>query len=43
MYSVAALKKISFQLNSNQFHFDTEIIIQLLNAGQRILELPIPT
>src|SRR5262249_33410326 len=24
-------------------HFDTEIIIQLLNAKQRILELPIPT
>ncbi|MFT3838370.1 MAG: class I SAM-dependent methyltransferase [Myxococcaceae bacterium] len=30
-------------LNSNDFHFDTEIIIQLLNAGQRIKELPIPT
>ena len=27
----------------NDFHFDTEIIIQLLNAGQRIVELPIPT
>jgi len=25
------------------FHFDTEIIIQLLNAGARIQELPIPT
>jgi glycosyltransferase involved in cell wall biosynthesis len=43
VYSAAALKKIPFHLNSNQFHFDTEIIIQLLNAGQRILELPIPT
>ena len=29
--------------NTNDFHFDTEIIIQLLRAGQRILELPIPT
>jgi glycosyltransferase involved in cell wall biosynthesis len=43
VYSVAALKKIPFHLNSNLFHFDTEVIIQLLNANQRILELPIPT
>ena len=43
VYSVAALTKIRFRLNSNLFHFDTEIIIQLLNAGQRIIELPIPT
>jgi hypothetical protein len=43
IYSVAALQKIPFRLNSNDFHFDTEIIIQLLNARQRVLELPIPT
>ncbi len=43
VYSVAALKKIAFQLNSNLFDFDTEIIIQLLNANQRILEVPVPT
>ena len=43
VYSVAALRKVAFQLNSNAFQFDTEIIIQLLNAGQRIVELPIPT
>jgi glycosyltransferase involved in cell wall biosynthesis len=43
VYSVAALKSVPFQLNSNAFHFDTEIIIQLLNAKQRIVELPIPT
>jgi glycosyltransferase involved in cell wall biosynthesis len=43
VYSVAALTKIRYRLNSNLFHFDTEIIIQLLNARQRILELPIPT
>ena len=35
--------KIPFELNTNDFHFDTEIIIQLLLAGLRILELPIPT
>jgi glycosyltransferase involved in cell wall biosynthesis len=43
IYSVPALGKTRFRLNSNDFHFDTEIIIQLLNAGQRIVELPIPT
>ena len=42
-YSVPALRRIRFPLNSNDFHFDTEIIIQLLNVGQRIVEVPIPT
>jgi glycosyltransferase involved in cell wall biosynthesis len=43
LYSLAALRKLPFQLNSNDFHFDTEIILQLLNAGMRIRELAIPT
>jgi glycosyltransferase involved in cell wall biosynthesis len=43
IYSVQALKQIPFRLNSNVFHFDTEIIIQLLNGQYRIVELPIPT
>ena len=43
VYSVSALRTISFQLNTNDFHFDTEIIIQLLHARQRIAEVPIPT
>jgi len=43
VYSVKMLRQIRFLLNSNDFHFDTEIIIQLLNAGARIEELPIPT
>lgn len=43
IYSTASLKRIAFLLNSNDFHFDTEIILQLLNAKQRILELSIPT
>lgn len=43
IYSTKALRRIQFELNSNDFHFDTEIIIQLLNARQRIVELPIPT
>jgi glycosyltransferase involved in cell wall biosynthesis len=43
IYSVATLAKLPFVLSSDDFHFDTEIIIQLLNAAARIVELPIPT
>ncbi len=43
LYSVKALKAIPFEHNSNDFHFDTEIIIQLMVAKLRIVELPIPT
>jgi len=43
LYSVAALKALPFDRNSNVFHFDTEIIIQLVMARKRIVELPIPT
>jgi 2-polyprenyl-3-methyl-5-hydroxy-6-metoxy-1,4-benzoquinol methylase len=43
IYSVRTLDSIPYRLNSNDFHFDTEIIIQLLNAHKRIVELPIPT
>jgi hypothetical protein len=43
VYSVQALRRIPFQLNTNDYHFDTEIFLQLLLAGQRIKELPIPT
>ena len=42
-YCVSALQRIPFQYNSNAFHFDTEIIIQLMRAGCRIVEVPIPT
>lgn len=43
VYSVAALKKIPWWLNTNEFHFDTEIIIQFVFAQLRIKERPIPT
>ena len=43
IYSVAALGKVPFQLNTNDFHFDTEIIIQFVIAGLVIIEKPIPT
>lgn len=42
-YSCKALEKIPFELNSNDFDFDTEIIIQLHLAGLKIREIPIPT
>jgi glycosyltransferase involved in cell wall biosynthesis len=43
LYSTRALRRIPFYRNSNDFHFDTEIIVQLVIARQKILELPIPT
>jgi glycosyltransferase involved in cell wall biosynthesis len=43
IYSIAALRALPFELNADEFHFDTEIIIQLHGARRRIVELPIPT
>jgi glycosyltransferase involved in cell wall biosynthesis len=43
IYSTEALAAIPFDRNSKDFHFDTEIIIQLVIAGLPIRELPIPT
>ena len=43
IYKISALKKIPFYLNSNNFHFDTQIIIQLVLNQRKILEAPIPT
>jgi SAM-dependent methyltransferase len=42
-YAVSALKQIPFERNSDGFNFDTQIIIQLHDAGMRIAEVPIPT
>ena len=42
-FSVAALRDVPFQRNTDEYAFDTEIIIQLHEAGKRILEIPIPT
>ena len=43
LYATKALAAVPFDRNANDFHFDTEIIIQLVIAGLRIRELPIPT
>jgi glycosyltransferase involved in cell wall biosynthesis len=42
-FRVSALAAIPFMHNSNYFDFDTDIIIQLLDTGQRIKEIPVPT
>jgi glycosyltransferase involved in cell wall biosynthesis len=42
-YSVKALSRLPFEHNSDGFDFDTQIIIQLVDAGKRIVEVPIPT
>jgi glycosyltransferase involved in cell wall biosynthesis len=42
-YNVEALKDISLGSLSNGFRFDTQIILQLLAANKRIVEIPIPT
>jgi 2-polyprenyl-3-methyl-5-hydroxy-6-metoxy-1,4-benzoquinol methylase len=42
-YSVPALRELPLDGNSNGFDFDTQIIVQLHEAGKRIDEVPIPT
>jgi len=42
-YRVAALREIPFELNSDGFHFDTEILIQLIRTRRKIVEIPVPT
>jgi glycosyltransferase involved in cell wall biosynthesis len=43
LYATTALAQIPFERNTNDFHFDTEIIIQFVLKKLRITELPIPT
>ena len=43
LYSTRALARIPFEKNTNDFHFDTEIIVQFVLKNLRITELPIPT
>ena len=42
-YSVDALRDLPLEQTSDGFDFDTQIILQLLEAGKRIVEIPIPT
>ena len=43
LYSTKALDQIPFEKNTNDFHFDTEIIIQFLLKRLRLAEISIPT
>jgi len=42
-YRVDALRSIRFEKNTDDFNFDTQIIIELHDAGKKIVEVPIPT
>jgi 2-polyprenyl-3-methyl-5-hydroxy-6-metoxy-1,4-benzoquinol methylase len=42
-YATRVLREIPFEANSDGFDFDTQIIAQVLHAGGRIHEIPIPT
>jgi glycosyltransferase involved in cell wall biosynthesis len=42
-YSVDALRSLPLERNTDAFDFDTQIIVQLVDAGMRIKEIPIPT
>ena len=42
-YSVSALRKVNFMKNSDYFDFDSQIILQMIGARQRIIEIEIPT
>jgi glycosyltransferase involved in cell wall biosynthesis len=42
-YSVTSLRKINFLKNSDYFDFDSQIILQMIGARQRIVEIEIPT
>jgi 2-polyprenyl-3-methyl-5-hydroxy-6-metoxy-1,4-benzoquinol methylase len=42
-YDLRALGQIDFSRMTDDFHFDTEIIVKLHHQGMRIVEVPIPT
>ena len=42
-YSMQALKEIPYNKNSDDFHFDSEIIVQMILDGKKIREISIPT
>jgi len=43
IYTTAALKRIPFERNSNEYHFDSQILVQVRLAGLRVVERTIPT
>lgn len=43
VFSCAALSQVPFHLCSDDYHFDTEILVQFKLKGLRVVEKPIPT
>ena len=43
IYTVDALKKIPFEKCSDEYHFDSQILVQVRMAGLRVVERTIPT
>ncbi len=43
LYSTAALQKIPFEAFTNNWHFDTQILLAMAERNLRIAEKPIPT
>ena len=43
LYSTGLLRRIPFELNSDGFDFDTEILLQAFYARASVAEIPIPT
>lgn len=41
-YSVEALRRVRFDLATNEPHFDTELLVQLQRSGARLLEVAVP-
>jgi glycosyltransferase involved in cell wall biosynthesis len=42
-YTTRFLISVPFEMNTNDFHFDTDILLQAAHVGARIVEIPIPT
>ncbi|RMG06857.1 MAG: glycosyltransferase family 2 protein [Planctomycetota bacterium] len=43
IYRTEALRRISFESFTNDWHFDTQILLAMYERGMRIVERPIPT
>lgn len=43
IFRTSALKEVPFHLCDSYYHFDTEIILQFINKGLKIAEVPIET
>lgn len=43
VFSLDALRRLPFERLSDDYHFDTEVIILMLGGGFRVQEVPIPT